>query len=170
VSTVCYRTKFHISCSSGSLVIAARVKDTRWPCCSSLLGQPHTNCVKTNIKTWDKRNKSWRQHHDSDRCAAVFIISFVSTVLLSLRHVTDIVSWLLHVLTHASVRRTWEKTALLKVKYFSKICCTENSKAVYLVTLLSLHFEISRECHIDFIDGGQLQITEMMLVVMTCFH
>jgi hypothetical protein len=32
-----------------------------------------------------------RQHHDSDRCAAVFIISFVSTVL-SLRHVTDIVS------------------------------------------------------------------------------
>jgi hypothetical protein len=36
---------------------------------------------------------SRRQHHDSDRCAAVFIISFVSTVLLSLRHVTDIVSW-----------------------------------------------------------------------------
>jgi hypothetical protein len=36
---------------------------------------------------------SWRQHHDSDRCAAVFIISFVSTVLLSLRHVADIVSW-----------------------------------------------------------------------------
>jgi hypothetical protein len=34
-----------------------------------------------------------RQHHDSDRCAAVFIISFVSTVLLSLRHVADIVSW-----------------------------------------------------------------------------
>jgi hypothetical protein len=47
---------------------------------------------------------SWRQHHDSDRCAAVFIISFVSTVLLSLRHVANIVSWLLHVLTHAGVR------------------------------------------------------------------
>jgi hypothetical protein len=46
---------------------------------SWLLGQPHTNCVETSIKTWDKRNKSWRQHHDSDRCAAVFIISFVST-------------------------------------------------------------------------------------------
>jgi hypothetical protein len=46
----------------------------------------------------------WRQHHDSDQCAAVFIISFVSTVLLSLRHVADIVSWLLHVLTHADVR------------------------------------------------------------------
>jgi hypothetical protein len=49
---------------------------------------------------------SWRQHHDSDRCAAVFIISFVSTVFLSLRHVADIVSWLLHVLTHAGVRPT----------------------------------------------------------------
>jgi hypothetical protein len=36
---------------------------------------------------------SWRQHHDSGRCAAVFKISFVSTVLLSLRHVADIVSW-----------------------------------------------------------------------------
>jgi hypothetical protein len=47
---------------------------------------------------------SWRQHHDSDRCAAVFIISFVSTVLLSLHQVADIVSWLLHVLTHAGVR------------------------------------------------------------------
>jgi hypothetical protein len=57
------------------------------------LGRPHTNCAKTSIKTWDKRDKSWRQHHDSDRCATVFIISFVSTVLLSLRHVADIVSW-----------------------------------------------------------------------------
>jgi hypothetical protein len=47
---------------------------------------------------------SWRQHHDSDLCAAVYILSFVSTVLHSLRHVADIVSWLLHVLTHASVR------------------------------------------------------------------
>jgi hypothetical protein len=64
-----------------------------------LLGLSHTNCVKTSIKTWGKRNKSWRQHHDSDRCAEVFIISFVSTVLLSLRLVADIVSWLLHVLT-----------------------------------------------------------------------
>jgi hypothetical protein len=37
---------------------------------------------------------SWRQHHDSDRCAAVFIISFVSTVLLSLRHVAECyMSW-----------------------------------------------------------------------------
>jgi hypothetical protein len=36
---------------------------------------------------------SWSQHHDSDRWAAVFIISFVSTVFLSLRHVADIVSW-----------------------------------------------------------------------------
>jgi hypothetical protein len=53
-----------------------------------------------------KKNKSWRQHHDSDRCAAVFIISFVSTVLISLRHVADIESWLLHVLTHAGVRPT----------------------------------------------------------------
>jgi hypothetical protein len=68
------------------------------------LGRPHTNCVKTSIKTWDKRDKSWRQHHDSNQCAAGFIISFVSTVLLSLRHVADIVSCLLHVLTHADVR------------------------------------------------------------------
>jgi hypothetical protein len=52
-----------------------------------------------------KRNMP-SQHRDSDRCAAVFIISFVSTVLLSLRHVTDIVSWLLHVLTHVGVRPT----------------------------------------------------------------
>jgi hypothetical protein len=49
---------------------------------------------------------SWRQHNDSDRCVAVFIISFVSNVLLSLRHVVDIVSWLLHALTHADVRPT----------------------------------------------------------------
>jgi hypothetical protein len=54
---------------------------------------------------------SWRQHHDSDRCAEVFIISFVLTVLLSMRHVADIVSWLLHVLTHAGVRPTWGWTA-----------------------------------------------------------
>jgi hypothetical protein len=73
------------------------------------LGRPHTNCVKTSIKTWDKKDKSWRQHDDSDKCAAVFIISFVSTVLLSLRHVADIVSWLLHVLTHAGVRSTLEE-------------------------------------------------------------
>jgi hypothetical protein len=71
-----------------------------------LFGRPQTNCVKTSIKTWDKRDKSWRQHHDSERCAAVFIISFVSTVLLSLRHVADIVSWLLHVLRHTGVRPT----------------------------------------------------------------
>jgi hypothetical protein len=75
-----------------------------WTCTS--LGRPHDNCIKTNIKTWDKRDKSWRQHHDWDRCAAVFIISFVSAMLLSLRHVADIVSWLLHVLTHANVRPT----------------------------------------------------------------
>jgi hypothetical protein len=68
------------------------------------LGRPHTNCVKT----WDKRDKNWRQHHDSGRYGAVFIISFVSTVLLSLRHVADIVSWLLHVLTHAGVQPTLE--------------------------------------------------------------
>jgi hypothetical protein len=38
---------------------------------------PHTNCVKTSIKTWDKRNKSWRQHHDSDRCGGFHnLISF----------------------------------------------------------------------------------------------
>jgi hypothetical protein len=49
---------------------------------------------------------TWRLHYDSDRCVAVFIISFVSTVLLSLRHVADIVSWLLHVLTHTGVRLT----------------------------------------------------------------
>jgi hypothetical protein len=30
-----------------------------------------------------KKDKSWSQHHDSDRRAAVFIISFVSTVLIS---------------------------------------------------------------------------------------
>jgi hypothetical protein len=72
----------------------------------TLLGRPHTNCVKTSLKTWDKRDKSWRQHHELDRCAAVFIISFVSTVLLSLPNVADIVSWLLHVLTHAGVRPT----------------------------------------------------------------
>jgi hypothetical protein len=55
-----------------------------------------------------QKRKSWRQHHDSDRCAAVFIISFVSTVFLSSRHVADIVPWLLHVLTHAGVRPTIE--------------------------------------------------------------
>jgi hypothetical protein len=54
-----------------------------------------------------------------------------------------------------------ENTALLKVKSFSKICYTENSKAVYLVVLLLLHFEIPREYHVDFIDGGQLTITKM---------
>jgi hypothetical protein len=84
------------------------------------LGRPHTNCVKTSIKTWDKRDKSWREHHDSDRCALVFIISFVSTVILSLRHVADIVSWLLHVLTHAGVRPTLERSATVtgfKVDY-----------------------------------------------------
>jgi hypothetical protein len=77
-----------------------------------LLGRPYTNCIETSIKTWDKKDKSWRQHHDSDSCAAVFIISLVSTVLLSLRHVADIVSWLLHVLTHAGVRPTLEITIL----------------------------------------------------------
>jgi hypothetical protein len=51
----------------------------------------------------------WCQHHDSDRCEAVSIISFVSTVLLSLRHVADIMSWLLHALTHAGVRPTLER-------------------------------------------------------------
>jgi hypothetical protein len=76
-----------------------------------VLGRPHTNCVKTSIKTWDKRDKSWREHHDSDRCAAVFIISFVSTVLFSLGHVADIVSWLLDVLTHAGVRPTLDREA-----------------------------------------------------------
>jgi hypothetical protein len=84
------------------------------------LGRPHTNCVKTNIKTWDKRNKSWRQHHDLDRCTAVFIISFVSTVLLSLRHVADIVSWLLHVLTHAGVRPINSSTPKIEVIYSSE--------------------------------------------------
>jgi hypothetical protein len=49
-----------------------------------LLRRPHTNCVKTRTKTWDTRDKSWCQHHDSDRCAAVFINSFVSTVFLSM--------------------------------------------------------------------------------------
>jgi hypothetical protein len=62
--------------------------------------RPHTNCVKTSIKTWDKRDKSWCQHHE---CSAVFIITFVSTVFPFLRHVADIVSWLLHVLTHSGV-------------------------------------------------------------------
>jgi hypothetical protein len=87
---------FHVHFNTGSY----------FPFCAYLLGRPHTNCVKTSLKTWDKRNKSWCQHHDSDRCAAVFVISFVSTVLLSLRHVADIVPWLLHVLTHAGVRPT----------------------------------------------------------------
>jgi hypothetical protein len=45
------------------------------------------------MKTTAHRSGSWR--HD---------VTFVSTVLLSLRHVSDIVSWLLHVLTHADVR------------------------------------------------------------------
>jgi hypothetical protein len=75
----------------------------------AFLRQPHTTCVKTSIKTWDNRDEIWRQHHDSDRCAEVFIISFFSTVLLSLHHVADIVSWLLHVLTHAGVRHTLSK-------------------------------------------------------------
>jgi hypothetical protein len=81
-------------------------KNTVYPLAMQHSGRPHTNCVKTSIKTWNKRDKSWREHHDSDRCAVIFIISFVSTVLLSLRHVADIVSWLLHVLTHAGVRPT----------------------------------------------------------------
>jgi hypothetical protein len=71
------------------------------------LRRPHTNCVKTSIKTWDKKDKSWRQHHDSDRCEAV------STVLLSLRHVADIVSWLLHALTHAGERPTLKHCLVL---------------------------------------------------------
>jgi hypothetical protein len=60
------------------------------------------SCLIRDSSAW-----SWRQHHDSDRCAAVFMISFVSTVL-SLRHIADIVSWLLHVLTHDGVRPTLE--------------------------------------------------------------
>jgi hypothetical protein len=54
---------------------------------------------------------------DLCRCAAVFIISFVSTVLLSLRHVADIVSWLLHVLTHAGVRPTLDRSATVTGRY-----------------------------------------------------
>jgi hypothetical protein len=46
------------------------------------LWRPHTNCVKTTIKASEKREKSLRQYHDSDWCVAVFIISFISTVLL----------------------------------------------------------------------------------------
>jgi hypothetical protein len=49
----------------------------------------------------------------TDWCAAVFIILFVSTVLLSLRHVADIVSWLLHVLKHAGVRPTLDCAATM---------------------------------------------------------
>jgi hypothetical protein len=56
-----------------------------------------------------QKRQTWRQHHNSDRRAAVFIISFVSNVLLSLRHVADIVSWLLYVLTHAGVRPALSK-------------------------------------------------------------
>jgi hypothetical protein len=55
-----------------------------------------------SLNEWD--------YHDSDRCAAVFIISFVLTVFLSLRHVADILSWLLHVLTHADVRPTLDRS------------------------------------------------------------
>jgi hypothetical protein len=40
----------------------------------------------------DKHQHMRQKHHDSDRCAAVFIIPFVSTVLLSLRVITDIAS------------------------------------------------------------------------------
>jgi hypothetical protein len=94
--TIVYRQKdgWLLMCQPAVTGVLSRKTD-------SVLGRPHTNCVKTSIKTWDK---SWHQHHDSDRCAAVFVISFVSTLLLSLRHVADIVSWLLHVLTHAGVR------------------------------------------------------------------
>jgi hypothetical protein len=74
---------------------------------------------------------SWRQHHDWDRCAAVFIISFVSTVLLSLRHVADIVSWLLHVLMHAGVRPT------LEIAYIQKLFDT---KCVCICYTTSRHF------------------------------
>jgi hypothetical protein len=94
LSQACYRDRFTFL----PLPLALALK--------TLLGRPHTNCVNSSVKTWDKKHKSGRQHHHSDRCAAVFIMSFVSTVLLSFRHVADIVSWPLHVLTHAGVRPT----------------------------------------------------------------
>jgi hypothetical protein len=83
-------------------------------------------CFIRDSSAWN-----WRQHHESDRCAAVFIISFVSTVLLSLRHVVDIVSWLLQVLTHAGVRPTLESFPSMSefsnrysLHYFHKIQST----------------------------------------------
>jgi hypothetical protein len=103
------------------------------------LGRPHTNCVKTSIKTWDKKDKSWRQHHNSDRCAAVFIISFVSTVLLSLRHVADIVSWVLHVLTHAGVRPTLDRAVTVIGVYVN--CCVFFNPSITTNSLINKQLE-----------------------------
>jgi hypothetical protein len=61
-----------------------------------------------------------------------------------------------------------EKTALLEVNYFLKICYEENSDAVYLAVLLSLYIEIQPEYHVDFADGGKLIIAEIILTTMAC--
>jgi hypothetical protein len=79
--------------------------------CLHLITYPLVDITYTGADVWVLRHRkercrvllhlsaawSWRQHHDSDRCAAVFIISFVSTILLSCRH---------RVLTYAGVRPT----------------------------------------------------------------
>jgi hypothetical protein len=88
---------------------------------------------------------SWRQHHDSDRCAVVFIISFILTVLLSLRHVVDIVCWLLHILTHAGVRPTLRFETedgggiLIKLKAFTELHDVTTQTTVIFRSFTHLH-------------------------------
>jgi hypothetical protein len=106
------------------------------------LGWPHTNCVKTTIKTWDKRRSLAsfviRQHHDSDRCAAVFISSFVSTVLLSLRHVADL-TWLDACWCAASfMKMRWEIVPIKLLGYKLGLLCKSPGSSYQLYEYLSL--------------------------------
>jgi hypothetical protein len=109
IFTVLRRSPHHYAMIGGNLTFTIRVathqlrqdkhQDMR---------QKTQSCFIRDSSAW-----SWRQYHD--QCAAVFIISFVSTVLISLHHVADIVSWQLHVLTHAGVRPTcYDSVALCK--------------------------------------------------------
>jgi hypothetical protein len=102
---------------------------------------------------------SWRQNHDSDRCATVFVISFVSTVLLSFRHVADIVSWLLHVLTHASVRPTLRTRSRGHPICFSFFSASVYSKYFLFDTLLesqaSVPLEFQENAYVVLIEAEQ---------------
>jgi hypothetical protein len=73
-------------------------------------------CCSLSTDAWvltHRKGTCRRQDHNSDRCAVVFIISFVSTVLLSLRHVTDIVSMSCRMPVCSLPKRTASKAAML---------------------------------------------------------